>query len=396
MRILNIFNHYLEPGGEAWAVDAICASLSEIHDLRRCEFFSSGWTGADAPAKWKQALWMFRNPKSLDELRRCEQLGRSDLWLVHNILPVGSLAVYPEAQRQDVPIVQYVHNFRPFSVSGYLWANNKVATGGLSKNYWSEIRHGAWQNSRAKTALLALALTMGHALGYWRNVRAWIAISEFMRARFVAAGVPSHKIFTLRHFWNPRPTGNGSGGRGYVFLGRLVEAKGVNVLLDAWQILERRYGPSTPPLLIGGDGPLRSVVISRAERMQAVTFGGQISGSAKQEALKGSRAVIVPSISWEALGLTVYEAYDYSRPVLVANSGGLGEVVVEGKTGFVHQPGNADELAEHVMKMENEPARARDMGRCGRSWLEVNASELQWRKGFAAIAEYAVRADSPR
>src|ERR1700730_16015744 len=197
MKILSIFNHYLEKGGEAQAVEAIYESLSQILDLEKCEFFSSDWIGPTASAKWKQALWMIRNPESLRKLRKCERSFKSNVWLVHNVFPVGSVAIYSEAKRLGIPVIQYIHNFRPFSVSGYLWAGNRVAPGGLSKKYWQEVRAGAWQNSRGKTAWLAFVFLLSDVLGSWRSVRAWIAISDFMREKFVSAGVPSEKIFTL-------------------------------------------------------------------------------------------------------------------------------------------------------------------------------------------------------
>src|ERR1700680_1112826 len=105
MRILNIFNYYLERGGERHAVEAICESLAQISDLERCEFFSSDWTGPAAPPKWKQAWWMIRNPESLRKLRGCQWSFKSDVWLVHNVLPVGSTAIYPEAKRLGIPVI---------------------------------------------------------------------------------------------------------------------------------------------------------------------------------------------------------------------------------------------------------------------------------------------------
>jgi len=395
MKILNIFNHYVEKGGEAQAVEAISEALSQISDLERCEFFSSDWIRSEAPAKWKQALWMIRNPESLRKLRGCERSFKSDVWLVHNVLPVGSTAIYPEAKRLGVPVIQYIHNFRPFSVNGYLWAGDRLAPGGLSKNYWQEIRHGAWQNSRGKTAWLALVLLLSHALGSWRGVKAWIAISDFMRQKFISAGVPPEKIFTLRHFWKPRSEERANYGQHYLFLGRLTEAKGVNVLLDAWQILERKHGSSTPELIIGGDGPLRSVVVARVERMQSVTYAGQLSGAAKTEALSKARAVVVPSIWWEALGLVVYEAYDYSRPVLVARSGGLPEIVIHSETGLLHDPGNATQFAEQVMELESDAQQCQEMGRRGRTWLQANANESDWHRRFCEIAQYAMKSSAP-
>jgi glycosyltransferase involved in cell wall biosynthesis len=332
---------------------------------------------------------MIRNPESLRKLRACERSFKSDVWLVHNVLPVGSFAIYSEAKRLGIPVIQYIHNFRPFSVSGYLWAGGHLAPGGLSKNYWEEVRAGAWQNSRGKTAWLAFVLLLTHALGWWRGVKAWIAISDFMRQKFISAGVPGEKIFTLRHFWKPRSEEYANYGQHYLFLGRLTEAKGVNVLLDAWESLERKHGSLTPKLLIGGDGPLRSVVVARAERMESVTYAGHLSDAAKTEALNKARAVVVPSIWWEPLGLVVYEAYDYFRPVLAASSGGLPEIVVDCETGLLHEPGNAEQLAQHVMQLETDGESSRAMGRQGRVWLEKNADEAKWREEFAKIATHA-------
>src|SRR5437867_3050021 len=200
MKLLNIFNHYLEPGGEAHAVEAISDSLSRVVDVEDCYFNSADWTGNHAPAIWKQAIWTLRNPKSLNEVREHQRRFQPDVWLFHNVFPVGSAAIYREAKRLGIPIIQYIHNFRPFSVSGYLWARNRMITAGLSGSYWEEVRYGAWRNSRVKTAWLALVLYVSRALGWWDSVKAWIAVSQFMRDTFISAGIPAERIFTLRNF----------------------------------------------------------------------------------------------------------------------------------------------------------------------------------------------------
>jgi len=391
MEILNIFNHYLERGGEAHAVDAICDSLSQVARIRRCDFLSADWAGPNAPALWQQAAWMIRNPRSLRTLRDFQAAGKPDVWLIHNVFPVGSAAIYAEAKRRGIPVIQYLHNFRPFSVNGYLWAGDSLAPGGLSGNYWQEIRSGAWQGSRIKTAWLAFVLTLSQTLGWWTGVKAWIAISEFMREKFILAGIPTGDIFTLKHFWKPQATPTTSSGSHYLFLGRLITAKGIDVLLDAWEILENESAEKTPRLVVGGDGPLRLAVASRTERMRSVTFVGELSGQKKMEALQHARAVVIPSIWWEGLGLVAYEAYEYARPVLAARSGGLSEVVVDGQTGLLHEPGNARELAAQVRKLEQENKLRQEMGAEGRLWLERHANEADWQRRFFEIAEYAVR-----
>jgi len=391
MKVLNIFNHYLESGGEASVVQAIGDSLSTMLELRTCEFFSADWVGANAPPFWKQAIWMLRNPHSLAKLRHIQESFQADTWLVHNVFPSGSAAVYPEAQRLKVPIIQYVHNFRPFSVNGALWAGNRIQPGGLSGKYWAEIRYAAWQNSRLKTAWLAIVLSLMQRMNWLSSVKAWVAISRFVCEKFIAAGIRNEDIFVLRHFWKPRPHRvEDIDQNHYLFLGRLIEAKGLLPLLDAWEILEKETS-SAPRLLIGGNGPLRQEVIRRVERMKSVHYEGELSGEAKNAAIANARALIVPSLWWEPLGLVAYEAYDYCKPVLAARSGGLPEIVVDGQTGLLHQPGNAEEIAQQVRTLEADDHARRAMGRQGRVWLEQNASEAEWQEKFSKILAHATR-----
>lgn len=391
VKILTIFNQYIYRGGEAEAVDAISESLSNIADVARCDFLSADWTGPNAPHPVQQAIWMVRNPRSIEKLRRRQSQFGADVWLVHNVFPVGSAAVYREAHSFNVPIIQYIHNYRPFSVNGYLTAADRLALGGLSLNYWQEIRNGAWQNSILKTAWFAGVLWLTHFQGYWRKVKAWIAISEFVRQTFISAGIPEKDVFTLPHYFRPDPEiQHPENGEHYLFLGRLVDAKGINVLLDAWEILQRNLGPATPRLVIGGEGPLREAVVARANRNPNVNYRGFLSGPEKEAALKAARAVLVPSIWWEAAGLVVYEAYNVSRPVLAARSGALPENVIDSLTGRLHTPGDAEEIALQVLDLEENPEKRKSMGRQGRLWLEQNTSEADWQKRFLAIANYAV------
>jgi glycosyltransferase involved in cell wall biosynthesis len=88
------------------------------------------------------------------------------------------------------------------------------------------------------------------------------------------------------------------------------------------------------------------------------------------------------------LGLVTCEAYDHSKPVLAAASGGLTETVVDGVTGFLHEPGNLNEIVSDVIVMENLPAEKRAaMGQAGRRWLVENAGSDAWKKKFAAILD---------
>ena len=88
----------------------------------------------------------------------------------------------------------------------------------------------------------------------------------------------------------------------------------------------------------------------------------------------------------------VYEAYDYRKPVLAANSGGLSEIVQQDVTGLKHEPGNVHGIVQDVLAMEATPATERlVIGSAGRQWLLREASPQAWLQRFEEILAEAVK-----
>ncbi len=390
--VLQVFNQYLEPGGEEVWVNEISGFSGRgfvIDDLR---FQSSDWKRKDAPTRLIQARMVWDNPASRMRLREAVEKCRPEVLLFHNLIPVGSLGLYDEASRLGLPVVQYVHNFRPFSPSGTMWVGGKIHEGGLHGNPWPEVFGRAWESSFLKTFLVATYQSRLLRAGSLSAVRRWIAVSEFMREKFVEAGIPEDRVVTLRHCWKPRgaPVPEPSTGH-YLFLGRLVPEKGIETMLGAWRLLEKRLGDACPRLVIAGSGPEEAKVQQAATRMKKVVAVGFVAGQQKENLLRGCRALIAPSIWWEPLGLIVYEAYDHGRPVLAARSGGLTETVTPGVTGFLHAPGDAAALADDVERIEALGPQGRGaMGQEGRRWLLTHANPDQWLDRFAGILGEAI------
>jgi glycosyltransferase involved in cell wall biosynthesis len=392
-RLLQIFNRTLGGGGMDLAVERMRQALAAECDLRECVFQSSDWAGPGAPSVVRQGLHMLYNRGALQKILVTHREMHADVWVVHNWEPVVSAGIYLAAREAGVPIIQFVHNFRPFSVSSYLWVGHNLPISEWRRNFLREVAAGSWQQSRLKSAWLALVLVSLHWRGHFRTVKAWVAVSEFMRDQFVEAGLPPADVFALRHSWTPlaQPP-ESADGEYYLFLGRLTEEKGVQVLVEAWDLVAQQAGADAPRLVIGGDGPLTGWVIQAIRRNPLLEYCGVVSGERKQSLLANCRALIAPSLWREALGLVAYEAFDQARPVLAARSGGLAEMVQSGKTGLVHTPGRATELAAHVLQFEREPDQRRRLGQAGREWLLANTGEDEWRRRFLEIVDHAMRA----
>ena len=392
LEVLQVFNQYLERGGEELWVDEVLRLAPEDVRVSNLRFQSRTWTERGKPSRLRQARLLWNNPGSRERLREEVIRMKPDALVFHNVLPVGSFGVYEEASSLGIPVVQYIHNFRPFSPSGTLWVNGRTNDGALRGKVLPEVVNAAWEGSFPRTALLAWYLARFRRRGGLDLVRRWVAVSEFMRSKFIEAGIPPERIVTLRHCWQPRNTDpQAEEGDYYLFLGRLVTEKGLPVLLESWRRLEATMGPACPRLIIAGTGPEEARVHNQAMRSRSVRFVGFVTGQQKAELLRHCRGLIMPSIWWEPLGLTVYEAYDFHRPVLAARSGGLVETVIHGRTGLLHEPGSVDSLVESLKAAEELGSRSRaKMGIRGRRWLEKEACPDTWGRAFKSVLDQAL------
>lgn len=386
-RLLQLFNRYRERGGEEQSAERIFRHAGRDFEMDRIWWDSRDWDGPDAPSKLGQLRRFFYNPDTVREITRRHAEEPLDALLCHNIYPIGSPSIYHAAQQLGVPVIQYLHNFRPFSVGGPLWAGDHVATESLQLRHREEILAGSWQGSVFKSALFSLVLKRLHRSGWLDAVTCWIAISDFIRDRFIEAGIPAERIHTLRHCWEPRNTRADLPDRGYyLYLARLIPEKGVAVALEAWRLLEEKLGPACPTLVVGGTGSEEDRVRAAAEGSARIEFRGFVEGAEKRELIEHCRAMLAPSVWWEALGLVTYEAYDCYKPMLASDSGGLQETITDGVTGFHHRRGDAAALARTVEQLEAlGPDGRRAMGEAGHRWLLEDADPARWLDRFSTI-----------
>ena len=165
-----------------------------------------------------------------------------------------------------------------------------------------------------------------------------------------------------------------------LFVGRLVERKGVHLLLDALASLppERR-----PVLHVVGDGPDGPRLREQAERLglgDRARFHGFVPTDALQRRLETCDAFVLPAVvdakgDTEGLGVVLIEAMSYARPVIASAAGGIVDIVEDGRNGLLVPPGDAAALAKAIGRMMEDPARARALGLQGR---EDAAARFSW------------------
>lgn len=136
-------------------------------------------------------------------------------------------------------------------------------------------------------------------------------------------------------------------------LGRLRRFKGIHVLLDALAIL-KRDSVKFPLVAIGGDGPERDALASRAQEMglaDRVRFLGDVLGQTKAWLLANCLFFVHPSLGGEGMPNSVLEAMSYGRPVVGTRIGGVTDLIRDGCAGILVPPDDAAGLAGAIREM---------------------------------------------
>ena len=182
-----------------------------------------------------------------------------------------------------------------------------------------------------------------------------IAVSEFIAGALRAAGCPEEKIRlhyigvdTSRFAPDSAPRSSTD----VLFVGRLVEKKGVIHLVRA--MAEVRKTVPAAELVLAGDGPLREPLAREAAQLGVpARFLGVQTPEQVQQLMRRAAVLAGPSVAdargnAEGLPITFLEAQSSGLPLVVSTSGGTGEGVVHGKTGFLFDPGDEAALAGHL------------------------------------------------
>lgn len=159
-----------------------------------------------------------------------------------------------------------------------------------------------------------------------------------------------------------------------LFVGRLVERKGVHVLLDALALL-----PEEPPIRLElvGDGPEREALEHRARALgvqDRIRFHGYVSRERLEEKLRECDALALPAVTdakgdVEGLGVVLLEAMSFGKPVIASMSGGITDIVRPGENGILVPPGDAGALAAAVESFARDPVETRRLGAAAHSYV---------------------------
>ena len=292
-----------------------CADIPE-HDEKR--FVRDGVDVIRLPPK--------RVLGGIDPVVSIKDLAMSfDIVHLHDTLPVLIRRSVKRARKEKIPVVTTFHNdYIKTSLSGKI----------LKRIRWALQGRRTLHASNARIALTPYYAK--HLKG--RGVRKSI---DVLPNGFEPVAEDAVRPSTLPLDEQERPL--------LVFVGRLSEQKGLDVLMDAWDSLCQQGEPNAR-LAIAGSGELNEWLdnrIASSTYPQSIAKLGRVEDSEKRWLFEQAKGVLIPS-RFEGLPTVLLEAMHAGAPTVMADVNDLGRLVTEPNAGLSVTPGDSNELVEAI------------------------------------------------
>ena len=316
------------------------------------------------------------------KLAKLLSLTRPDVAHAHNIYHHISPSILGLLRRRSVPTVLTLHDLKIACPAYSMLASDGICERCKGGRLYNVVTHRCMKSSLALSLVVMLEAALHKMLGSYRHcVDRFVVPSRFYIDKFAAWGFPAAQFVHIPNFIEPtRYRPEFSPGSYFLYFGRLSREKGIQTLIEAAAKCGAR-------LALVGTGPLTEELRALAVRLKAeVEFLGYLTGDALHDAIRGARAVVLPSEWYENAPMSVLEAYALGKPLLGARIGGIPELLREGLTGCSFESGDADSLAGALQDFMRRPdAELQELGRNARRWVEADFSAARYAEHICTL-----------
>ncbi|MFH0764090.1 MAG: glycosyltransferase family 4 protein [Candidatus Omnitrophota bacterium] len=286
-------------------------------------------------------LYRGNNKLHISDFGKCEATKahlQSTLWVLRNL--------YAKARKFNKAIF---HTHAVLQRNG-LWIVNKI----FNNNFrWVMTDHDSWESIKFSLTKKIVRKSL-RSVGYLPEIVLGCSESSMERLRniygsrnvsFIYNGIDMPNIILpKRASGSPRKA---------IFIGRLIENKGLWVLLHAFSLLMKRQIGAT--LTIVGSGPLYEPMreyVKNNNLAKIVEFVGHQSDISKL--MLNSDFVIIPSVWEENCPIVSLEAQAHYLPAIYSNSGGLPETQINGRTGIMVSKNSSEGIVKAIQALQND------------------------------------------
>ncbi|NOQ22435.1 MAG: glycosyltransferase [Candidatus Aegiribacteria sp.] len=327
--------------------------------------------------KTLRSVYSYSSKKALMEF--IENHGPFDLAHVHSVHYQLTMSVLDVLKDKHIPFIWTLHDYKLICPNTSLF-NEKIGKPCSSMGKGAPFCvawHRCKKGNLPASLLTALESSFNNIGGYYEYPACYIAPSTFLGELIGRRKITTRPIRIMPNFSPIRPVDSPESlGKDILYIGRLVQGKGIDLLLKAFsKTLETVSGN----LIIVGSGQKEEELKALASGLlpeSRYSFTGQV-GSAEEISEYYNRAgcVVLSPVWFENLPLSILEAFSFARPVIASDIGGIPELVIDGETGILFEPGSVEGLAEGLIELNDDTEAAKLMGINGWNMVKIKFSK---------------------
>lgn len=301
------------------------------------------------------------------KLKRLLQDYHADIAHLHCIYHHLSPSILSTLHEHGIPIVMTAHDLK-IACPAYKMLNE---TGICEKckggNFLNVVKHKCLRNSLGPSLIVAMESTLHSKLNTYKKYLDRIIVpSQFFMNKFIEWGWSEDKfIYIPNYVDSSQYIPQYIPGDYFLYFGRLAPEKGVSTLLHA----VKNAGVK---LKVAGTGPEENNLHELQKNLQAdVEFLGYQSGETLHLLIQNAKAIVLPSEWYENAPMSLLESSAFGKPLIVADIGGIPEMISPNETGWMFTSGSVEGLTELLATVQSmSDDKISDFGKASRKLVE--------------------------
>jgi glycosyltransferase involved in cell wall biosynthesis len=329
LRLLIIHNKYRSSniGGEDVVYSNELKSLQDKLGIENVYYLE---VSNDNINKFKLIFGIWFSFKFYIQVKKLISNKKIDIVHVHNFYPILTPSIFLASKKSGSRVILTLHNYRLWCISGTFYRDGYGICEICSRKKFPlmGIFYKCYRNSLIQSGLAQISFWFYRFFKFFDNIDYFFVLTNFQKNKVLSLGIDKSKVVLKPNFIKHN-VGGLNVKKGYIFIGRLEESKGVLSLLEVWKKLDEKF-----VLTIVGDGKLRYQLMNKYKQSN-ILFKGKCTREETINFISKSKFLIQPSLWYETFGLTIIEAMSLGVPVIGFNIGTRPDFIEDGVNGFL-------------------------------------------------------------
>lgn len=368
MKVLNVHNNHEFHGG----MEVLFTSISKLLRERGHDVIDLSRNNSELKSLWSKigafgtAIYSPSTYREVAALLKQHGPAVAHVW---NLYPQFSTSALDAMYDAGLPVLMHVQDYKLTCPAGQHLRHGAICEKCIGGKEYNIVLHRC-RGGRAMSTAYALRNAWARLSGrLQRAVSLYVCPTQFVANLIIRGGYPAERVRVVPNFCDlPDVPPREHAGQYIGYIGRISPEKGVDVLIEA----ARRTG--LPTKIAGDPRQMMHLVEGAPDNVQ---FVGGLKREQIPAFLDDVRALVVPSVWYEAFGIVCVEALSRGIPVIAADAGGLSEVIQHNETGLLVPMADPVALGDAMQRL----------------WDDVNLTQRLGRRGYeVARQRYTVEA----